>query len=281
MTIGGYKIYQVDTGRFRLDGGAMFGIIPKPLWSKTNPPDERNRIQLAARAMLAVGHGRVVLIDNGNGSKFTAKQRDIYHLDNTQFELASSLKNLGFSNSDITDVILTHLHFDHAGGSTVEVDGKLVPAFPRARYYVQKEHWDHALHPSEKDRGSFMPNDFMPLADHKVLEFIDGECNLLPQLSLLVVNGHTTAQQLPLISDGSSTLLFSCDLFPTIAHIHLPSIMAYDLRPLVTLEEKKRILQMATEHAWTLFFEHDPAVATGSVVRSEKGYMFGSEVPLS
>ena len=163
MKIGNYEVYPVETGRFSLDGGAMFGIIPRPLWQKTNPPDERNRIELAARALLLVGNEKKILIDNGNGSKFTGKQIDIYKLDNSTFELNSSLKQLGFTPADISDVILTHLHFDHAGGSTYKENGKLLPTFPNAKYYVQKAHWDNAMAPTEKDRGSFMPDDFMPL----------------------------------------------------------------------------------------------------------------------
>jgi glyoxylase-like metal-dependent hydrolase (beta-lactamase superfamily II) len=278
MTIGGYHLFQIETGRFRLDGGAMFGVVPKPLWSKTNPPDDRNRIELASRALLAVGHGRVILVDNGNGSKFTEKQRDIYHLDLSRFDLLSSLHSAGYRASDITDVVLTHLHFDHAGGSTYKENGKLLPTFPHARYYVQKAQWEQALHPTEKDRASFFTDDFLPLEEYRLIEFIEGECDLFPHISLLVLNGHTAAQQVPKISDGTTTLLFSCDLFPTTAHIPLPYIMAYDLRPLVTLEEKKKILHDATENDWILFFEHDPRVAAGKVVRTDKGYIFGSVV---
>src|SRR5262249_4400878 len=156
-------------------------------------------------------------------------------------------RNAGLSPEDITDVILTHLHFDHAGGSTHRVNGELLPAFPRAKYYVQREHWQQAMRPTEKDRGSFMPDDFMPLKDHNVLEFVDGECELFPGISLHVMNGHTAAQQLPKFSDGTTTLLYCCDLFPTKSHIPLPYIMAYDLRPLVTLEEKRKILTSALD----------------------------------
>ena len=280
MNIGSYTIYPIETGRFRLDGGAMFGIIPKPLWSKTNPPDDRNRITLASRGLLAVGNKRVILIDNGNGSKFTEKQKDIYHLDQSQSDLISSLNRVGYQASDVTDVILTHLHFDHAGGSTVLMDGEIVPAFPNARYLVQRAHWEHAQHPTEKDRGSFMQDDFQPLQQHHVIEFVDGECQLFPQISVLVTNGHTTAQQLPVLSDGRKTLMFCCDLFPTLAHIPLPYIMAYDLRPLITLEEKKRILNMAVEQDWILYFEHDPGTVAGKVVRTEKGFTFGTSVSL-
>lgn len=280
MKIGSYEIHPIETGRFALDGGAMFGIIPKPLWEKSNPPDSRNRITLAARALLMIGDNRKILIDNGNGSKFTPKQVDIYNLDLSEFDIDRSLEALGISTEEITDVILTHLHFDHAGGSTYRNNGEVVPKFPNATYYVQREHWDHALHPTEKDRGSFMPDDFMPLMNGGLLELVDGECELFPGVSLLVVNGHTSAQQLPLISDGSSTLLYSCDLFPTTSHVPLPYLMAYDLRPLVTLEEKRKLLNRAVDGDWTLFFEHDPLTVAGKVTRVEKGFAFGRPVPL-
>ncbi len=278
MKIGNYDLHPIETGRFALDGGAMFGVVPKPLWSKTNPPDDRNRIELAARALLIIGNGRRILVDNGNGSKFTGKQIDIYALDTTQYELTKSLKQHGLTPADITDVLLTHLHFDHAGGSTFRENGTLIPAFPNAKYYVQKAHWDQAMNPTEKDRGSFMPDDYLPLRDHGVLEFIDGEGEVFPQISLVILNGHTAAQQLPKISDGRKSLLYCCDLFPTTAHIPLPYIMAYDLRPLTTLEEKKDILKRAVDEEWTLFFEHDPRTVAGTVVKTDKGYSFGSPI---
>jgi glyoxylase-like metal-dependent hydrolase (beta-lactamase superfamily II) len=276
VKIGAYNLTPVETGRFALDGGAMFGIVPKPLWAKVCPPDDRNRITLAARGLLAEGNGRKILIDNGNGPKFTDKQVDIYRLDTSQSDLVSSLRDAGCAPGDITDVILTHLHFDHAGGSTLRENGELVPAFPNAKYYVQRDHWRQALNPTEKDRGSFMADDFMPLKEHNVLEFVEGECELFPGIFLHVMNGHTAAQQLPKFADGKTTLLYCCDLFPTKGHVPLPYIMAYDLRPLVTLEEKKRILNLAAEEDWVVFFEHDPDTVAGKLRRTDKGIVFGS-----
>jgi len=279
VKIGAYTLHPIETGRFYLDGGAMFGIIPRPLWEKTNPPDARNRIELASRALLVIGNGRNILIDNGNGPKFTEKQIDIYGLDTSTSELHSSLRAKGLSPSDITDVILTHLHFDHAGGSTQRENGKLVPTFPNATYYVQRAHWEQAVHPTEKDRGSFMPDDFLPLNQHGVIRFVEGEIELFPQISLIVTNGHTTAQQLPKIADGERTLLYCCDLFPTASHVPLPYIMAYDLRPLTTLDEKKRVLASAVDNDWMIFFEHDPRNICGKVKRTEKGFSFDAPVP--
>lgn len=258
----------------------MFGIVPKPLWSKTNPPDEHNRIELAARALLIVGNGRKILVDNGNGPKFTEKQIDIYRLDMSRYDLKKSLAQHGLTPADITDVVLTHLHFDHAGGSTIRVNGELKPTFPNATYYVQKAQWDQALNPTERDRGSFMPDDFLPLRERGVLQFIEGECELFPNIELLVMNGHTAAQQLPKISDGKTTLLYCCDLFPTASHIPLPYIMAYDLRPLTTLEEKRTVLGRAYEERWILFFEHDPQNVAGTVKATEKGFALNSTIPI-
>ncbi|MBI2620483.1 MAG: MBL fold metallo-hydrolase [Ignavibacteriales bacterium] len=281
MRIGPYQVDAVETGRFALDGGAMFGIVPWVFWSKTNPPDERQRIDLAARCLLIRGNGRVILVDNGNGTKFTDKLKDIYKLDTSRFDLVSSLDRFSVKPGDITDVILTHLHFDHAGGSTVLRDGKPVPAFRNATYYVQKAHWELSQKPGEKDRGSFMKDDFMPLREHGVLEFIDGEGELFPGIDLVVCNGHTSAQQLPRISDGTSTLLFCCDLVPTSSHVPLPYVMAYDVRPLVTIEEKKRILTRAHEEKWLLFLEHDPVTSVITLKHSEKGFVVDKKMELS
>lgn len=271
MKIGPYTIHSVETGHFSLDGGAMFGIVPWVFWSKTNPPDERQRIRLAARCWLIRGNGHTILVDDGNGTKWNEKLRDIYRLDHSGGELLSSLKRLGVTPDDVTDVILTHLHFDHAGGSTMLRDGTLAPTFPKARYIVQKAHWELSQHPTEKDRASFMADDFVPLMDRKVLEFVDGEAELFPGIDVLVCNGHTSAQQLPKISDGQTTMLFCCDLVPTTSHVPLPYIMAYDVRPLVTLQEKKTILPRAQEEGWILFLEHDPETEAITLKKTDKG----------
>lgn len=281
MKFGEYDIHAIETGRFALDGGAMFGVVPHPLWSKPHPPDSRNRITLAARALLIIGNDKKILVDNGNGTKFTDKQIDIYRLDTSRYELTQSLGHFGLSTADITDVILTHLHFDHAGGSTCREKNEILPAFPTARYYVQQAHWDQAMNPTEKDRGSFMRDDFMPLKDQGVLEFVDGECELFPNIHMMVMNGHTAALQLPRISAGHKSMLFCCDLFPTTAHIPLPYIMAYDLRPLRTLEEKRHILTMAVDEGWILFFEHDPNTAAGTVRMTDKGFVFHAPVEIN
>ena len=280
MKIGPYTIHSIETGMFSLDGGAMFGIVPWVFWSKMNPPDERQRIQLAARCWLIQGNGKTILVDDGNGTKWPDKLKDIYRLDNTRTDLLSSLKKLGVSRIDVTDVILTHLHFDHAGGSTILNGGKPEPTFPRAKYYVQRKHWELSQNPTDKDRASFMNDDFMPLMDRKILELVDGEVELLPGIEVLVCNGHTAAQQLPKISDGKTTMLFCCDLVPTTSHVPYPYIMAYDVRPLVTLEEKKRILSRAFEEHWILFLEHDPITEAITLKKSDKGFVIDQKLIL-
>ncbi len=280
MTISNYTLHSIETGRFGLDGGAMFGVVPRVLWSKTNPPDEKNRIAMAARALLLIGNGRKILIDVGNGNKYDQKLSAIYNFDNSQFDLLSSLDKHHLKPADITDVILTHLHFDHAGGATTLVDGVAVPTFPNAKYYLQKDHWKAALHPTERDRASFFPQDFRPLDESGQLQLIDGEREFLPGISVRLMNGHTTALQCPVVSDGDQTIFYCADLVPTVSHLALPWIMAYDLRPLVTLEEKRKLLAEAAEKRWLLFFEHDPATEVVSLRDSGKGIVADASLKL-
>ena len=271
MKIGNYTLTSIETGRFALDGGAMFGVVPWVFWSKSNPPDEKQRITLAARCLLIRGEGRTILVDTGNGSKWNDKLKDIYRLDNSRFALEASLASAGVRPEEVTDVILTHLHFDHCGGSTKVVNGELAITFPNAVHYVQKAHWEQSQQPTDRDRASFMKDDYMLLHEKGLLKFVEGEQELFPGISVVVCNGHTTAQQLPKITDGKTTLLFCCDLVPTISHIPFPYIMGYDLRPLVTLEEKKRLLPKAEQEGWILFFEHDPETTAVTLQRTEKG----------
>jgi len=272
MRIGAYEVISLETGRFSLDGGAMFGVVPWVFWSKLIPPDARQRIALAARCWLIRGNGKNILVDTGNGTKWNEKLKDIYNLDTSSGNLLSSLTRAGLRPEEITHVILTHLHFDHTGGSTTLLNGELVPTFPNARYYVQKKHWELSEKPTEKDRGSFMRDDFVPLMNHGVLDLVDGEGELFPGIDLLVTNGHTTAQQLPRITDGTTTILFCCDLLPTTAHLPWPYVMGYDVRPLVTLEEKKKIVTRAFEDRWVLFLQHDPIAEAITLKPSDKGF---------
>jgi glyoxylase-like metal-dependent hydrolase (beta-lactamase superfamily II) len=254
-----------------LDGGAMFGIIPKPLWQKTNPPDEANRIKLATRNLLLTDGKRKIIIDTGMGDKWDEKLKNIYSVDQRE-SLKGSLSKLSFTPSDVTDVILTHLHFDHTGGSTEIENGKLVPAFSNAKYYVQKKNYEWAINPSDRDKGSYIKDNFKPLMDEGVLNFIDGEEKFDDEIEFIIFNGHTFGQQLIKISDSSNIIFYCADLFPTTSHIPIPYVMGYDLQPLVTVEEKKKILTRAMEESWKLFFEHDTETATATVTKDEKGF---------
>jgi len=271
MKIGKYNLHIIESGYFALDGGAMFGIIPKALWEKTNPADESNRIKLATRNLLLDSGNKKILIDTGMGNKWDDKAKEIYKIDQQEFSLQSSLAKIVLKPEDITDVILTHLHFDHAGGSTIISDGKLIPTFPNAKYYVRKKNYEWAMNPSERDRGSYIKENFCPLLDAGIFSFIN-EKNFDDEIEFIEVNGHTFCMQLIRISDSSNTILYCADLFPTTSHIPLPYVMGYDLQPLVTVEEKKKILQQAFEENWKLFFEHDPFNALTTVTKTDKGY---------
>lgn len=280
MQIGPYTLHEIPAGRFRLDGGAMFGIVPKPLWARHAEPDDRNRIPLAMRCLLLEGDGRVVLVDAGIGDKVDAKFRDLYAVDLETSELHRSLRAAGFGAEDVTDVVLTHLHFDHGGGATSrDADGRLRPTFPRATYHVQRAHWQWA-HESPRERASFLPENLEPLAASGQLHLLDGPGEVLPGLEVIVVDGHTRGQQLLKVADGETTLLYAADLLPTAAHVPLLWIMAYDVAPLETLAEKEAILAQAEREGWTIFFEHDPERATARIARTEKGYVAVEESPI-
>jgi glyoxylase-like metal-dependent hydrolase (beta-lactamase superfamily II) len=278
MKIGSYDIYSIDTGTFWLDGGAMFGVIPKVLWEKTNKADDRNRVQLAARCLLIIGNGKTILMDNGNGQKVTDKFRDLYSLEVESGDLYKSLAKHNINPEQITDVILSHLHFDHAGGSTIRENGALKPAFPNAKYYVQKVQWENALHSTERDKASYSPNDYIPLQEHKVLVQVDGEKELFPGIHLLISNGHTPGLQMLKVTDGKNTLFYAADLMPFTSHVPLPYIMGFDLQPLVTLQDKKKYLNLAVEENWKIFFEHDPNMIAGTIKRTEKGFVFDQPI---
>jgi glyoxylase-like metal-dependent hydrolase (beta-lactamase superfamily II) len=259
MKIGEYEIRSVMAGYIKLDGGAMFGVVPKTLWSRTNPADESNRIEMCTRLLLLDNGKRRILIDTGTGHKLAKKLNEIYAVDYTRGNLETELNKYGLKNEDITDVILTHLHFDHAGGSTYyDEEKKLQVTFPNAVHYLQSKHLDWALNPSERDRASFFPNDFEPLIRNKLLKTIEGEYKFDDYITLIPLNGHTRFMNMVKISDGKETLLYTADLVPMESHLPLPFIMGYDLFPLITLEEKRKYLKDAAEKNHTLFLEHDP-----------------------
>lgn len=275
LTIGEYQVCPLPTGLFGLDGGAMFGTVPKVLWEKSNPPDDKNRISMEARALLLKSKNRNIVIDTGNGGDFVAKYgeklgtkfSEMYGLDKSGPSLEKSLKSHGLSFSDITDVILTHLHFDHAGGATTEIGGKLVPTFPKAKYYVQKANLETATKPNIREKASYFAANFQPLIDAGVLQLLDGDKkDLLPGISVQVSNGHTRGQQTVLVSDGKQNLLYCGDVIPTSSHVRLAWIMGYDLDPLTLIAEKTDLLKKAASEKWILYFEHDPYCDAATVL---------------
>ena len=274
MTVGAYTLTPIETGRFALDGGAMFGVVPKNLWNRTNPADEQNRIDMALRVLLIQGDGKNILVDTGMGDKYDEKTRSIYKLDHSKWTLLSSLAEQGLAPEDITHVIQTHLHFDHCGGLVTRTElGECVPTFPNAKVFVQKENMAWAKDPTEKDRASYLKQDWDAIVANGMLEELDGPGEIFPGIELRIFNGHTRAQQLPLISDDAGNRVFFCaDLFPTMAHINLPWIMGYDNFPLTTLEEKRAILPEAFESGWKLFLEHDPEEGLITIENTPKGF---------
>jgi len=270
MKIGKYKLASIQSGFFSLDGGAMFGIIPKPLWEKTNPADQLNRVKLSTRNLLLISDDKKIIIDTGMGNKWDEKSRNIYEID-PKLDLELALEQNGIKSEEITDVLLTHLHFDHTGGSTKLENEKLVPTFTNAKYYVQKKNFERATNPSERDKGSYIKENFEPLVKEGVLNLIDGEIDFDDNISFKIINGHTFAQQMIKISDSDNTVLYVGDLLPFVSQIKLPYIMGYDLQPLITLEEKKKYLKLAADENWNLYFGHDPDYAIATVKHSEKG----------
>jgi len=273
MKIANYQLYPILTSYFRLDGGAMFGMIPKTLWNRKMPADDLNRIQMVTRSLLLINDDKKILIDTGNGFKWNEKFKSIYEIDNSKVDLESSLKEVGCSNDDITDVICSHLHFDHIGGNTKIENDEIVPTFPNAKYWIGKQNWDVANSPSEKDQGSFMEDDWKILDELGLVNFINNGESPFQNIDFIFSDGHTPGMVLPVISDNENTLVYSADLVPTSNHIPLPWVMAYDVQPTVTISEKKTLYSQAVENEWILFFEHDPEVTACTVKFDEKHFV--------
>jgi len=258
----------------------MFGVVPKALWQRAIPADDRNRVHLAARVLLLeerAGPARI-LVDTGMGHKWNERGADIYGLDPDGLAVEQAVVTAGLDPDEITDVLLTHLHFDHAGGATRERDGRVEPTFRRATYWVQERNLSWARSPSQKDRASYRPEDFEPLVERGVLETLEGGGTWRPGIELEISEGHTTAMQLPRIHGPEGVLLYGADLLPTAAHIPVPWVMAYDNEPLKSMDEKQRLLERAHADGWVLAFEHDPATSGCRVVRNLKGFAAGDPV---
>ena len=275
VKVGKYELFTVNFGFLKLDGGAMFGVVPKVLWEKTNPADERNRITLAMRGLIIKSNDAVVLVDNGAGDKGSAKFNDIYGIETMDPDEA--LKEKGLTINDITHVVITHLHFDHCGGSTKVKDDTVVPTFPNATYYINSTQYTHALHPLPRDRASFLPANYEPLKSAGVLELKDGPFELLPGVEIFISNGHTPGQQLVRIKGDDHDFIYVGDLIPTSSHVPIPYVMSYDLYPVTTMDEKEKLLKEAAEKGHVLIYEHDPFVSATTVVM-EKGRFKKGEV---
>ncbi len=281
ITLGDWTVHTLETGALWLDGGAMFGSVPRPLWSRLNPPDERNRIRLAMRCLLLERHGRRVLVDVGLGAKSDAKFRDIFRVE-PEPTLEDSLAAIGRDPADITDVVLTHLHFDHAGGATVRTDdGELRPRLPGAAWHVPQQNWDNAHAANVRERASYLPENYDPLLAHGVLDFYDRHVEPWPGVSMITADGHTLGQQMVRIAGGGRVVYFVADLIPTASHVRVPYVMGYDMCAERTMREKRELLRGACdERAW-IVLEHDPDTALARPEAVGEDFGWAARVPAS
>jgi glyoxylase-like metal-dependent hydrolase (beta-lactamase superfamily II) len=280
--IGDLKVHAIQAGGQKLDGGAMFGVVPKPLWERRIAADEKNRIQLGMRCLLIEHPSGLVLVDTGAGNKENDKFKEIYGLENEgadgRTSLEDGLREIGVAPDDIAIVINTHLHFDHAGGNTlIDESGEVLPSFPKAKYIVKRGEYDYAMHPNERTAASYFERNFLPVVRSHQFEFVVREKEIVPGIRVIPTPGHTPFHQSVLITSGNERGFFLADMCPTASHLPLPWIMGYDVEPLVTLETKRRILRQAEEEEWLLIFEHDATVPWGRIEHDGKSYRLKNE----
>jgi len=276
------NLHTIDTGFFKLDGGAMFGVVPKAIWNKTNPADENNMCTWAMRCLLVEDGDRLILIDTGIGNKQDQKFFSYYYLHGGA-SMDKSLAAKGFHRDDITDVFLTHLHFDHVGGAVVRDGEKLVPAFKNATYWSNKDHWEWAVNPNDREKASFLKENILPIQESGQLKFITGDdgVQFTQEFSIKFAYGHTEAMMLPLINYKGKQILYMADLLPSVGHLPMPYVMAYDMFPLKTLTEKKIVLTESLEKEYILYLEHDPVNECCTLQQTEKGIRLGDTFKLS
>jgi glyoxylase-like metal-dependent hydrolase (beta-lactamase superfamily II) len=274
------QLHTIDTGLFKLDGGAMFGVVPKSIWNKTNPADASNLCTWAMRCLLVEEGDRLTLIDTGIGNKQDERFLSHYHL-HGDASLDGSLAQHGFSRADITDVFLTHLHFDHCGGAIERAGDVLRPAFPKATYWSNEEHWNWAVRPNDREKASFLKENILPIQESGQLRFLETGAGGDVPFAVRLAAGHTAAMMLPQIQYKGRTIVYMADLLPSVGHLPLPYVMAYDMFPLTTLTEKKAFLEEAVDNNYVLYFEHDPERECCTLTRTEKGIRMGEAFPLS
>jgi glyoxylase-like metal-dependent hydrolase (beta-lactamase superfamily II) len=276
------KLHTIETGLFKLDGGAMFGVVPKSIWQRTNPADENNMCTWAMRCLLIEDGDRLTLIDTGIGNKMDDKLRSHLYLHGDD-SLDRSLAEKGFSKKDITDVFLTHLHFDHCGGAVIRQDEKLIPAFENATYWSNEKHWNWAIYPNDREKASFLKENILPMQESGQLKFVEESEGIAFQedVSVRFAFGHTDAMMLPQIRYKDKTIVYMADLLPSTGHIPIPYVMAYDMFPLTTLQEKKAFLQEAAENDYILFLEHDAHTECCTLTQTEKGVRLKDSFGLS
>jgi len=266
------NLYTIDTGYFKLDGGAMFGVVPKKLWDKHNPADDKNLCSWAMRCLLVEDGDKLILIDTGLGDKQDEKFFGFYDL-HGDATLIKSIQNAGFKPEDITDVLLTHLHFDHVGGAIKYNTDKsvLLPTFANATYWSNESHWEWATNPNPREKASFLKENILPIKESGQLKFIEKGISPFDHIDLIHVDGHTEQMMLPVISYKNQKIIYAADLIPSSFHLPLPWVMSYDVRPLVTMQEKESVLKKALEENCILLFEHDPIYEAATVEQTEKG----------